>query len=383
MLLGVGIIGYGFIGKVHAFAYRTLPYFYEELPVEAKLVGVATSRPETAERAKAHGGFEFATSEVEALLEHEDIQLIHVCTPNALHLAHAGKALEAGKHVYCDKPLGATWEEARKLHSLAVQSGRVHQVTFQYRFVPALLEAWRLVKAGFLGRPVSFRLHYLHSGYLDPQRPTSWRLQKALAGGGALYDLGAHVFDLLIHLLGEVESVRCATETFVKERPKAQGSSERVPVDVDDWALAAVKLQNGAWGSVEASRVATGSHDDLRVELHGSEGALRFSLLEPNWLEVYEANSKEAGFKRVGTMSHYPPPASRIAQNTVVGWERFHIASVYDFLENVAVVERGWKRSQPKALSPDFEAGLKVQRVLEAAQRSAASGASVELAEVE
>ena len=183
-----------------------------------------------------------------------------------------------------------------------------------------------------------------------------------------MFDLGSHVLDLVRYLLGECREIFATTRTFVKRRPASKGSSELVDVEVDDLALIQMKMESGALGTVEASRIAMGTNDDLRIEIHGKEGAMRFSLMEPNWLYVYD-NRLEAepiggirGFNRIETVQRYPEPAAFPGPKFTVGWVRFHIASMYDFLSNVA---RG------KTSPPTIYDGLKVQEVMEAALESA------------
>ncbi|MDA1191530.1 MAG: Gfo/Idh/MocA family oxidoreductase [Candidatus Poribacteria bacterium] len=365
---GVGMIGFGFIGKMHSLAHVCLPYYYKPLGFETRLVGVATSRGETAVEATAQGGFEFGTTDAQELIDHPDIDVIHVCTPNDTHLKYAVAALNAGKHVYCEKPLARTLDEAIEMASVAEGSGRTHQLAFQYRFVPALIEAKRLIEGGLLGDPLSFRVNYLHSGYVDPNRPLSWRTDAAKSGGGALHDLGSHAVDLLRHLLGDVKRVSATLPTFVKERPTSGG--KMAPVLVDDLALLQIEMANGAFGTVEASRIATGTTDDLNIELHGTGGAITFKLMEPNWLCVFDAKSPHKGFTQVQTMQTYAEPAVFPSPKAGVGWTRFHVASLYDFMANVAAERAG---------SPSFQDGAAVQGVLEAAQRSAESGGWVDV----
>jgi predicted dehydrogenase len=239
---------------------------------------------------------------------------------------------------------------------------------FNYRFSPAMMRARQLVEEGFLGRIFSVRAAYLHAGYVDPTRPISWRLDAARSGGGALFDLGSHVLDLIRFLLGEYESVYAVTETFIKERPLPGKPGERMTVNVDDLALMIVRLANGAVGTFEASRLATGTNDELRLEIHGSEGALRFNLMEPNWLYVYDARQPgepvggQRGFKAIETVQRYPAPAVLPGPKFSVGWMRFHIASQYDFIANLV---------EGRPASPDFVDGLKVQEVMEAGYISA------------
>jgi predicted dehydrogenase len=277
-------------------------------------------------------------------------------------------AMCAGKHVYCDKPLAMNLAEAREIVSVAQAAGVKHQMTFNYRFAPAMMRAKQLVGEGLLGRVFSFRAAYLHAGYVDPERPMSWRLDAAQGGGGALYDLGSHALDLLRFLLGEYAGVHAVTETFIRERPLPGRPGEKAPVEVDDLILMTLRMADGALGTLEASRLATGANDELRLEIHGSHGALRFNLMDPNWLDVYDMRQPGApiggrrGFTAIETVQRYPAPAALPGPKFSVGWMRFHIASQYDFIASLV---------EDRPTSPDLVDGLKVQEVMEAAYLSA------------
>jgi len=377
--LGVAIIGFGFIGKVHAHAYRSLPLFYDPPPAACRLVGVCTARQETAAKAKQQGGFEVCTTDFRELIAREDVHIVNVCTPNDLHKPVVLAALEAGKHVYCDKPLALNLAEAREIAAAARQSAVTHQMTFHMRFIPALMRASQLVEQGFLGRVFHFRMAYLHCGYADADRPLSWRLTKARAGAGALGDLGSHAIDLTRHLLGEIAAVNAHTETFIGDRPRERGARERVPVEVDDYCLIRARLAQGGVGTIEASRYATGTDDDMVFEIYGEKGALRFNLMQPNYLEVFDETDPggelggSRGFKRLATVQHYPPPSVLPSSKLPVGWMRFHISCLHSFLSHVAAGE-------PAA--PDLIEGARTQAVMQAALESSASGQWQEVEDV-
>jgi predicted dehydrogenase len=374
----IGLVGYGFIGKVHTLAYRVLPLIYDPFPAVIRLVGVCAASEASTHKGVEQGGYEFGTTDWQELVERDDIDVIDCCVPNFLHKEVLIAAMRAGKHVYCDKPLAMNPTEAREIVSVAQETGAQQQMTFEYRFIPAMMRARQLVKEGFLGRVFCFRAAYLHSGYIDPNRPISWRLDADKGGGGALFDLGSHVLDLIRFLLGEYDSVQALTETFIKERPLPGKPGERrsVAVKVDDLTLMTVRMADGAVGTVEASRLATGTNDELRLEIHGQEGALRFNLMDPNWLYVYDAREPDApiggnrGFKAIETVQRYPHPAVLPGPKFSIGWMRYHIASQYDFITSLV---------EGRVTSPDFVDGLKVQEVMEAAYISARENRQVSL----
>jgi predicted dehydrogenase len=362
--LGVGVVGYGFIGKVHTFAHRSLPLLYDPLPMKTNLVGVCTATAASGQKAIEQAGFTFATTDPAELLARPDIDIIHCCTPNDVHHDLLLSALRAGKHIYCDKPLTRTVAEAEEIVSVAREYPNIiNRMTFNYRFVPAIMRAKQLIDDGFLGELFQFRGAYLHAGYIDPKRPRTWRLQMSKSGGGAIMDLGVHIFDLLRHLIGEIDVVHATLETRIKERPDPK-TGEPAPVDVDDIAIVQARSASGASGIIEASRLATGVQDEMRFELHGIKGAISFNLLEPNWLTIYDATNPEAplggdrGPQRIECVTRYPKPYALGATKNTIGWPQFHIHCLYDFIAAVATGE--------DATGPTFEDGLAAQRFVEA-----------------
>lgn len=370
--LGAGLVGFGFIGKVHAYGYLNIPLFYDPAPARVKLVGVCTSRPESAAKAAEQGGFEFGTTRFEDLLEREDIGLINICTPNHLHRDQVIAALEAGKHVYCDKPLTVTAQDARAIAAaIAQHPGQVHGMAFHMHFIPAILRARQLIAEGFLGRVYHYRACYLHAGYTDPQKPVSWRLSEA-AGGGALSDLGSHIVDMMGHLLGDYAAVRATTETYVTERPAGGGSTEKVPVQVDDYVAIQARMASGAVGFVEASRFATGAHDGMGFEIYGELGSLKFNMMDANYLYAFDAREPEAdlggrrGWTQIECLQRYPKPSVLPSPKLPIGWMRFHLHSQFDFVSAVMAGKPG---------TANLHDGIRTQFVDEAIRRSAASGA--------
>ncbi len=381
---GVGMVGYGFIGKVHSHAHRSLPLFYDPLPARTELIGVATATPESGLKAKEGAGFRFDTRDYRDLLSRDDIHLIHVCTPNANHAEVVLASLKAGKHIYCDKPLALNVGEARAICEAAQNAGVIGQMTFNYRFIPAILRARELLEGGFLGDLFGFRGAYLHAGYISPERPFSWRLDFSRSGGGAITDLGAHLIDLVRALLsetgvgraGEFARASAVLQTLIPER-KDPRTGQMKTVDVDDQAAAQCLLDGGAMGVLEASRLATGVQDELRIELHGSRGGIKFNLMEADWLDVYDATKPEAslggerGYTRIESVMRYPKPYALGATKNRAGWINFHIHSVYDFVANVAARDEG---RAPSAYSPTFRDGLETQKVIAACQSSSQNG---------
>jgi predicted dehydrogenase len=376
--LRIGMIGYGGIGRVHALAYKALGFYYA-LPADMlQVVGVATTRPETAEAAAREIGCEFWTGSYHELLARPDIDVIDCCTPNASHEPIILAAAAAGKHIYCEKPLSMGVEDGARMLA-AVQTAAVKtQLTYNVRYYPAIQRAKQLVDEGFLGRIFSFRGRYYRSSYIDPKKPTSWRLQKSESGGGALLDLGSHVLDLLYMLMGEFGSVQASLDTLIKERPVSAGSSETVPVDVDDIALMHLRMTDGTLGLVEISRMGTGLTNELIIEIYGEKGSLRFDASDPSWLEVYDVRDPGSplggmrGFRRVETVQRYD--GAKIPDWTMPpDFVRTHAECQYQFLKAVA---------EDRSPHPDFADGMHVQAVMEAAIQSSAQGRWVSVRDV-
>ncbi len=363
--LGIGLLGYGGIGKVHTLAYRSIPSIYPELP-SYHLQAVCTTSPATAAAAARDGGFARSYTAVEDLVADPAVAVVDCALPNAAHKTALLAALSAGKHVYCEKPLALDAGEAREIARIAASSrGRVG-MTFNYRFIPAVMRAKELCEERALGEIYGFRFEYLHTGYQDPARPLSWRMDRERAGGGALVDLGSHVIDLARHLLGEIEATLAVTKTYVSERPVAKGSALKGRVTVDDAAWLQALLASGAHGTIEVSRFATGAADDLRFRIEGSRGALRFDLMDSNWLYYYDGSHPQgvSGWTRLETVQSYPGAAVPPARSPG-GWARSHVESQYRFLKAVLAGEKP---------SPGVEDGLAVELVIEAAYASAERG---------
>ncbi|HRA68325.1 MAG TPA: Gfo/Idh/MocA family oxidoreductase [Caldilinea sp.] len=374
----IGMIGYGGIGRVHGMAYRSLPFHYG-LPADTfRIGGVATTRAETAQAAAAELGCDFWTADYHELLARPEIDAVDICVPNHLHAAIVEAAAAAGKHIYCEKPLAMNVAEAQRMVAAAARAGVKTQMTFNFRFYPALLRAKQLVDDGFLGRIFSFRGRYYRSSYIDPTKPISWRQQKAIAGGGALFDIGSHILDLLYSLVGEFASVQATLDTLIEERPAGAGSTERVAVDVDDIALLTLRTKTGVLGVVDASRMGAGLTNDIGFEIFGEKGAIRFSGLDPAWLEVYDVRDADKptggmrGFRRVETVNRYAgqkAPDWSMAPDFV----RTHAECQYQFLMAVA---------ENRPTQPTLADGLHIQAVMAAAERSSQAGRWVRIEEV-
>jgi predicted dehydrogenase len=360
--LRVGFLGFGFIGKVHAYGYQTFPFYYPNLP-RARFVAVCTSRPASAEAARAVVDFERATTDFRAVTEADDVDVVHVATPNALHRDALLSAMAAGKHIYCEKPLVTSAAEADEIEAaLAAYTGTA-QMVLQNRFFPATRRAKELADSGFLGDVLAFRAAYLHAGSANPDAPLKWKLDRDAAGGGVLFDLGSHVIDLVTHLVGDFVEVDCRTKIAFADRPALDGSG-RAPVNAEDLALVTGRTAGGALGTVEATKIATGSLDEIRFEVHGTRGAMRFNGMRPNWLELYDCDdADERGWRSLDTANQFPPPAPPFpGPKFSIGWIRSHVACLANFIAAVAAGEPA---------EPSLARGIALQRMMAACYRSA------------
>ncbi|MEN9939028.1 MAG: hypothetical protein RLZZ387_5607 [Chloroflexota bacterium] len=351
--LGIGLVGYGAIGRLHALCYQMLPLAYPDLPLRARVTAVATASEASAERARRELGV-FATTDVGALLARPEVQAVDCCAPTGEHGRVALAALAAGKALFCEKPLGATPEESEAIVAAAREGGLVGGVNFHFRQIPALQEARRLVEGGLLGEVRGFHLRYYRSSNLRGDRPLTWRF--AGPGSGVLADLGSHMVDLVLHLLGPVAKASGRTLTAVPERRGPDGRMQ--PVEGDDAAWLELELVDGGRGTVHVSKLVPGAGDDIRVEAYGSRGALVFDTADPSGLHVVEG--AEGAGRRLATLSRTRPAASLPSPETATGNLQWHLASAAAF---VAAYARG------EEMRPSLADGLAVDRVIAEALR--------------
>ena len=375
--LGVGMLGYAFMGKAHTNAYKTLDYIYTPPPAHARLVAIAGRDQTQVEAAAQRYGYAKAVTDWHALIADPEIQVFDDGAPNSLHAEPTIAALQAGKHVICEKPLGRDAAEAKRMWEAARQAsqhGVVSMCAFNYRFVPAIRLARDIITAGRLGRIYHFRANYLQEGLADPNTPVTWRHAAETAGSGALGDLGTHIIDLARFLVGEPTTVSAAVATFVPERPTASGG--RAPVTVDDAFAAAVTFENGAIGLLEATRYAKGRRNPQVIEINGEKGSLAFNLERLNELEVYlpeEESPRDAqGFRQVLVTEHaHPFYDVWWPHGHIIGWEHTFIHEIKHFFD--AIVHK-----QP--IAPDgatFEDGYRACVVADAIKESATMGQRV------
>ncbi len=376
--LGIGMIGYGGVARVHAMAYRTIPLHYG-LPADCvNIVGVAEATRQAAENAAKELGCPIYSADFRELLARDDIDIVDCSVPNNQHEQIVVAAAQAGKHIYCEKPLAMNVAQGRTMVKAAEKAGVKTQLNFNFRYYPAVTRARQLIADGFVGRVFSFRGCFYRSSYISPDKPLSWRLSKAIAGAGALYDLGSHILDLIYYLLGDFGSVLATVDTLIKERPVTAGAAEKGLVDVDDIVLMQVRMASQVLGSIEISRMGTGAANDMRFEIFGDKGALRFSADDPSWLEVYDVRDSDqplgglSGFRKVQTIGRYVGQKAP-DWSMSPGFVRTFAESQYQFLRAV---------SDNLPTSPTLADGLHIQAVMEAALRSSDEKRWVDLSEV-
>ncbi len=363
--LNVGIIGFGFIGKLHANAYHNIPYCFKEPKVQAHIQAVLRNNLEQDYELIESLGIEKVTADVEAFYK-MPLDIIDICTPNRFHRDMAIEALNRNKHVYCEKPLSNNLSEARAMAAAARKSDRFTHTALMLRYIPSVRQMKALIEADSIGKPYHFRAHLYHSSYLDEKRPMTWRLRKADSGGGALNDLGIHLLDLVFFLLGKADWMQCLTRTFIQERPIKFGSQSLEMVDVDDWAVCTLGMQCGATGTIEVTRVAGGINEKIGMEIIGSLGTLKVDFEDPMTCHYFDARRSQwlsgpqvfTPLIGINPIEELWPPSKQSLGFML----NAHLASAYDFLRCI-------QESKPSMVN--FEAAIAAQELLEAAYLSA------------
>lgn len=373
--LKVGMLGYAFMGRAHSNAFNQIPKFFYPPPANP-IKEVVCGRNEAAVRTMAQ---QFGWNRVETdwkKMMKSGIDVFDNCGPNDMHYEPNISAAEAGIHVISEKPLARNLKEAKEMAAAAKKSGVVNMVAYNYRRVPAVQLAKKLIDEGYIGKVYHWRAVYLQDWIMDPNFPLVWRLQGDIAGSGPHGDLNAHIIDLARYLIGEITTVVGMEETFIKERPilqqGAQGelgaqkatTKEMGKVTVDDAVLFLARFECGALGSFEATRFANGRRNHNSFEINGSKGSLVFDLERMNELQFYSSEDPKfaQGFRTIlATEGVHPYMNKWWPPGHIIGWEHTFTHEVYDFLN--AIAEGG-------KVMPDFADGVKTQAVLEAVKES-------------
>jgi predicted dehydrogenase len=371
--INVGMVGYKFMGKAHSHAYRDLPMFFPNV-LKPRMKLICGREESGVSQAARQFGWEGYVTDWKRLTHDPGIDLIDINAPSNMHKEIAIAAAQAGKHILCEKPLALTLADAREIMHAVEQAGVKHFIGFNYRFVPAVQLAKKLVAEGRLGKLYHFRANFLQDYIVDPDFPLVWRLQKEIAGSGSHGDLGAHLIDLARFLVGEFTEVVGMSETFIKERPipssmtglSAKGSKDapKGTVDVDDATLFLARFGSGALGSFEATRFAPGHRCTNAFEINGSKGSIKFDFERINELEVYFTDDAEdvQGFRKVIVTDPAHPYAEYWwPPGHTIGYEHTFIHEVAEFLRAI---------EENRQAAPNFIDGVKCQEVLEAVDQS-------------
>jgi len=365
MQINYGLAGLGTIAKTHLLGLRNLPLLNVPVKFTVDLKALYSTHPEENLEIAKSCGFSEVVDSMEKLVHIEDLDVVDICTPNFLHCQQASLAAQAGKHIYCEKPLANNSDETKLMTQEARKANIINQVAFVMRFNPAVAAAHTAIKQGVIGRPYAFRGELLHSSYLTAEKTMTWRLEKDKSGGGALADLGIHLIDLVRFLLGEIRSVSCVTDTIVKERKTFQGELQQV--DVDDWASLNLQVEGSIRGTIEASRLAVGN-DANRMWIYGDKGSLFIDLDHNPYSPIFHNEkgqriypdsqllAQDPFYEKV--LELYPNP--KLSQGFMVDT---HITSLLWFLSSVA-------QNSILEHTPTFEEGHRAQVVLDAAYQS-------------
>jgi len=375
--IGVGLVGYKFMGRAHSNAYRQVARFFDVDPIPR--MRAICGRDEAGVREAASTlGWEGYETDFQTLIARDDIGLIDVATPSNTHRAVVLAALAAGKHVFCEKPLANSLDEAREMMIAADQAGVVAAVNFNYRRVPAVQLAQQIIADGRIGEIRHWRAVYLQDWINDPEFPLVWRLRREVAGSGALGDIGAHIVDLAHFLVGPITEVIGTLDTYITERPletasgggaglTAAGSGERGKVTVDDATTFLARFAGGASGVFEATRLAPGRRNRNAFEINGSTGTIVFDLECLNELQVFFTDDPAGlqGFRTINvTDAEHPYAAAWWPPGHILGYEHTFVHAVKDLLDGIR---------DGVSPAPTFADGFRCQAVLDAVERSAAS----------
>ena len=361
--LNVGLIGHKFMGKAHSCALRDIPMFFDldVKPVMKVICGVEDDLPQIAEKY----GWESYEKSWEKVVNNPEIDIIAICTPGITHKEIAIAAANKGKHVICEKPLAMTLDEAKEMYECAEKNKVKHMIDFNYRRIPAVNLAKKLVNDGKLGQIYNFNAIYQQDWPLDENFPFVWRFDKVIAGAGSMADKGSHIIDLARFLVGEFEEISCTTEIFVKERPLPDNKDVKKEVTTDDAAVFTARFKNGALGLFQTSRMSAGHRNGLSFEINGSKGSVKFGMERLNELEVFftEDVGEVQGFRTI-LATHPDHEYMKFWWPTghILGWEQTFTHQYYEFLKAII---------NDYMPSPSFYDGMKNQEVIEAAQRAA------------
>jgi predicted dehydrogenase len=372
--IGVGMLGYAFMGKAHSNALKKLPYMMYPPVAIPKLVAISGRNAEAVQEAAKRYGYAKTYTDWRKMIDDPEVQVLDNSGPNNVHIEPNLAAAKAGKHIISEKPLGRTAAESYEMWQAAKKAKIKHMVAFNYRFVPAIRLVKELIESGKLGRIYHFRAQYLQEWIADESFPMVWRLDKKVAGSGTLGDLGSHIIDLARFLVGEPKSLMARTGTFITERQGASGKKEKVTVD--DCFEAVVEYKNGAMGTLEATRFAPGRKNHNTFEINAENGSIKFNLEDMNNLEVFmkDQDKNVSGFTKViVSESYHPFWKNWWPQGHIIGWEHTFVHELNHFFDALV------NKKDIKPYGADFEDGYRNSVICDAITQSAKERKQVDI----
>ncbi|MEX2233169.1 MAG: Gfo/Idh/MocA family oxidoreductase [Cyclobacteriaceae bacterium] len=371
--INIGLIGTQFMGKAHSNAWSRVSYFFDTRVTP--VLHTACGRND-AQRRQFVDQYHWQQGESswEKVVESPEIDLVDICTPNDLHMPIALAAAKAGKHILCEKPMARNAEEAEQMYDAVQKAGVIHMMIFNYRFVPAIALAKQLIGEGKIGQVRHFNAVYYQDWLTDPEFPITWRHDANASGSGAHGDMNAHIVDLARYLVGEFQSVSGIQKTFIEERPLSSGNGKG-KVSTDDATSFLALFENGALGSFQATRLAPGRKNFLRLEIFGSKGSLGFNLERMNELEYFAGDDEVSsqGYKNIlVTDASQPYIKAWWPPGHIIGWEHTFVHQVKELLDGIG---------SKKNVVPDFYDGLRCQQVLDAVVSSTTTNSWTEIPE--
>lgn len=364
-IIKIGMVGGGAIAKAHVLAYESVPLLHSLFGVKPIFSFVAEATEQLASEAAAKLGFASFTSDWRDLVSSQDVNLVDIVAPTYLHAEVAMEAAEHGKNIVCEKPIAASSSDAKRMYEAAKKTGVVNAMGFNYRRLPAVLLAKKLIDSNALGKVTQFRTSFLEDWGANQEMPFTWRYDSKRAGGGALADLGSHIIDIARFLIGDIRSVSGLQSTFIQERKMANHPSGCAIVDVDDYTCALVQFVNGVPGRIETSWASLGRKVYLDFEVNGTEGSVYFNFERPNELGYYSEGDPGdlRGYRNIlmGPPHPYGSAFSFPATGSGAGFQDSLNNEIYEVLNGVV---------NSKQVKPDFYDGWKVAQVIEAIQKS-------------
>lgn len=366
--INIAVLGAGAMGRTHSFCINNIKMFYKDLPYEPVLHTVCTRDPYKAKQAMYDFGALNCSTDENSLICNPSIDIIDICTPNNLHFDTIMKCINNHKHILCEKPLVVTIQQRQSLEKEIINYDKICGVVFNNRNYPSTMRAKEIISQGKLGEIVSFRSSYLHSSATDVNKKAGWK-QSGKEGGGVLRDLGSHAIDLLLYMLGDsynISGIFGKSQIAFKQRLGVDGKPWQT--DADEAFYITCTLNNGATGTIEASKIAVGTNDDLSIEIYGTKGAIKWSLMESNYLYFYDSSLSDIqkGFTAIECCGRYDYPSGFFPGiKAPIGWLRGHLHGMYRYIDAVY---------NNKAFSPSFSDGILINKIMDKAFESDSLG---------